>query len=74
MIDPEQIAASLTAGEIKHLNRLATSSAPLARRTGWKARAIMMKGLSEWADYKAGTERLTDLGLAVRAIIERDSK
>ena len=66
------IARSLSPGEIKHLNRLYDAGAPLARRNGWKARSIMMKGLSVWVDWKAGTEILTPLGQSVRAIIEEE--
>lgn len=69
-----EIAARLTRGEKLHLDRLATSNGPLVRRSGWKARNIMVKGLSEWDNYYAGTERLTPLGFAVRAVLmEGDS-
>lgn len=64
--DIEGIAAGLSPGMVKHIHRLASAGEPLSRRSGWKARPVMMLGLSEWADFHAGTERLTETGLAIR--------
>jgi len=65
-----EIAATLTRGECLHVIRLAAAPPEgLHRQPGWKARAVMLKGLSDWVDWQAGTEGLSPLGLTVRAVL-----
>ena len=70
MGDAREIAGRLSPGEIKMLERLAEAGPDgLKRRRGWKAREVMMKGLSEWYDPNGGNwnEVLTNLGREVLA-------
>ncbi len=76
MTDAREIARRLSPGEIKMLERLAEAGPDgLRRRSGWKSRDVMMKGLSEWYDPNGDNwnEVLTNLGrevLAVRAALQ----